>query len=68
MFPTAPVLRCFWLSGAGCSAAGGEPGAGSEGGRAGGGVGRPALPKGGADLGSYLALFPPSPVFVAAQL
>lgn len=61
---------CFQLSGVWLlhGPAGGEPGAGSEGGCTGDGAGRPALPKGSADLGSYLALFPPSPVFVAAQL
>lgn len=45
-----------------------EPGEGREGGRAGDGEERPTLPKGSADLGSYLALFPLSLVFTAAQL
>lgn len=75
-FPTAHVLPpqekttlfsarqgASWLHGP-CR----EPGEGSEGGRAGDGERRPTLPKGSADLGSYLALFPLSPVFMAAWL
>lgn len=75
IFPTAHVLppqekstpfSASW--GAGClHGPHCEPEENREGSRAGDGEGRPTLPKRSADLGCHLALFPLSPVFMAAQ-